>query len=155
MAEQEQGAGGEQEQPAADEQEPQLNEEEARARIEESLRRVRVQDVLLESVVTLINLTARRIAKDDERDLDQARVGIEAVRALSGLLEPDAETQVRTALSEIQMLYARQAGGQPSEPSEAAEPGTAEGEPPPAAEGERGRSGKPPPGLWVPPGSAQ
>jgi hypothetical protein len=154
MAEQEQGAGGEQEQPAADEQEPQLNEEEARARIEESLRRVRVQDVLLESVVTLINLTARRIAKDDERDLDQARVGIEAVRALSGLLEPDAETQVRSALSEIQMLYARHAGG-PTEPSEGAEPGAAEGEPPPAAEGERGGSGKPPPGLWVPPGSAQ
>jgi hypothetical protein len=152
MAEQEQGAGGEQEQPAAAEQEPQLTEEEARARIEESLRRVRVQDVLLESVVTLINLTARRIAKEDERDLDQARVGIEAVRALSGLLEPDAQTQVQTALSEIQMLYARQVGGQPSE---GAEPGAAEGEPPPPAEGERGGSAKPPPGLWVPPGSAQ
>jgi hypothetical protein len=150
MAEQEQGAGGEQEPPTGAE-EPELTEEEARARIEESLRRVRVQDVLLESVVTLINLTARRIAKEDERDLDQARVGIEAVRALSGLLEPDAQTQVRTALSEIQMLYARQAGGQPSE---GAEPRAAEGEPSPAAEGERGESGKPPPGLWVPPGSA-
>jgi hypothetical protein len=154
MADQEQAAGGAREQPSTGEQEPQLTEEEARARIEESLRKVRVQDVLLEAVVTLINLTARRIAKDDERDLDQARVGIEAVRALSGLLEPDAQTQVRTALSEIQMLYARQAGGQPSEPSEGAEPAAAETEPSPAAEGERGGPGKPPPGLWVPPGSA-
>jgi hypothetical protein len=146
MAEQEPGAGGQ--------GEPQLTEEEARARIEESLRKVRVQDVLLESVVTLINLTARRIAKEDERDLDQARVGIEAVRALSGLLEEEAQGQVRTALSEIQMLYARAAGGGP-EPAEEAAPGAAEAEQPPPAEGPREGPAKPPPGLWVPPGSAQ
>ena len=87
------------------------SEEELRRRIEEGLREVRVQDVLLESVVTFINLTARRIGKADERDLEQARVGIEAVRSLVELLEPEPQAQVRNALSELQMLYARARGG--------------------------------------------
>ena len=62
---------------------PSVDEAELRRRIEEGLRDVRMQDVLLESVVTIVNLTARRIGKEDERDLEQARIGIEAVRSLA------------------------------------------------------------------------
>ena len=126
--------------PAAEEA---VDEAELRRRIEEGLRDVRVQDVLLESVVTFINLTARRIGKADERDLEQARIGIEAVRSLAGLLEPEPQTQVRNALSELQMLYAQQAGGDDPAPGQE---GGGEQEPP---EPER-PSG---PGLWTPPGS--
>lgn len=136
--------------------EGQPDEEELRRRIEEGLREVRVQDVLLESVVTLINLTARRIGKEDEQDLEQARIGIEAVRSLTGLLEPEPQTQVRNALSELQMLFARHAGGEGGAGEGEATPGTAE--PPPGAaeapreppKGPRRGSG---PGLWTPPGS--
>ncbi len=128
----------------------QPSEEELRERIEEGLRKVRVQDVLLESVVTLINLTARRIGKQDERDLDQARVGIEAVRAVVGLLEPEPQAQVRDALSELQMLYARHSGGDGSPDG----PQSPEPEPePPPAPGEPRSPGDS--GLWVPPGSSQ
>ncbi len=129
--------------PAGEEQ----SEEELRRRIEEGMRQVRVQDVLLESVVTIINLTARRIGKEDERDLEQARIGIEAVRSVAELLEPEPRTQVRNALSELQMLYARHAGG---------EQAPAAGEEPQAQpQGEPKRSGgEPPPGLWVPPGTS-
>src|ERR671919_2116025 len=119
------------------------SEEELRRRLEEELRRLRVQDVLLQSVVSLINLTSRRIAKEDERDLEQARIGIDAVRSLVGLLDPEPAGQVRNALSELQMQYARQAGetpGAPAEP-EAEEGGAAEGQPE-APDAER----KPPPG---------
>src|SRR4051794_2155123 len=82
-----------------------------RQRIEEQLRKVRVQDLLLESVVSVLNLAARRIVKDDERDLEQGRVGIDAVRAVVDLLDPEPAAQVRSALSEVQMLYAKQAEG--------------------------------------------
>ncbi len=58
--------------------------------MEEEMRKVRVQDVVTQSMVSILNLAARRIAKEDERDLEQARVGIEAVRALVDLLEPEA-----------------------------------------------------------------
>ena len=58
----------------------------------------------------MINLSARRIAKEDERDLEQGRVGIEAVRAVVDLLDDEPAQQVRSALSEVQVLYAQARG---------------------------------------------
>src|ERR687891_1541882 len=96
------------------------SEEELRRRLDEEVRKLRVQDLLLQSVVSLINLTSRRIAKEDERDLDQARIGIDAVRSLVELLDPEPASQVRNALSELQMLYAKEAGeGAAGEPAAA------------------------------------
>ena len=88
------------------------DEEELQRRLEEQLRRVRVQDLLLESVASILNLSARRIAKADERDLEQARVGIEAVRALLDLIEPEAaRAGPRGALAGADALRARGGGG--------------------------------------------
>jgi hypothetical protein len=131
-------------------QEAPASEEEMRARIEEQLRKVRVQDLLLESVVSVINLAARRIAKEDERDLEQARVGIEAVRAIVDLLDPEPAQQVRSALSEVQVLYAKQAGGGAGAGSEGG------GEPPPTGPERPPSSGAPrgPSKLWTPPGTS-
>jgi hypothetical protein len=86
------------------------SEEELRAQLEEEIRKVRVEDVVLQSAVSILNLSARRIAKDDERDLDQAKVGIDAARALVDLVQPEAQPQLRQAISELQMLYAKHAG---------------------------------------------
>jgi hypothetical protein len=127
----------------------QPTQEEMRERLEEQLRRVRVQDLLLESVVSVLNLTARRIAKEDERDLEQARVGIEAVRAVIGLLDDEPAAQVRSALAEVQMLYAKQAGG-------AEAPGGEEGgepEGPPQGPSPGGAGPERPSRLWTPPGT--
>ena len=142
--------------------EPPQSEEELRARIEEQLRTVRVQDLLLDSTVSLLNLSARRIAKEDERDLEQARVGIEAVRAMVDLLDAEPAKQIRTALSEVQVLYARQAeGGEPErgdadgEPSSepAGKPRGAGAPPQPAPGPARGAAQRPPSKLWTPPGT--
>lgn len=113
-------------------------EEELQARLEQQLRQVRVQDLLLESVASLLNLSARRIAKADERDLDQGRIGIEAVRALIDLVEPAARDQVQEALSQVQMLYAREAQGGDGTPDAGAQAAPDESKP------ER------PSGLWTP-----
>jgi hypothetical protein len=118
----------------------QADQEELQRRLEEQLRKVRVQDLLLESVVSILNLSARRIGKADERDLEQARIGIEAVRAVLDLIDPEPREQVREALSQVQMLYAREARGGGEEPAESEEPPT---EP----KVER------PSGLWTPPGT--
>jgi len=96
-------------------------EEEVRQRLEEEIKKVRIEDVILQSVISILNLTARRIAKEDERDLEQARIGIEACRALVDQLPDEPAKQVREALSELQMLYAKEAGGEAGEaPSETA-----------------------------------
>ena len=129
--------------PGPDQGAAQPSEEELRARIEEQLRKVRVQDLLVESAASIVNLTARRIAKEDERDLDQARVGIEAVRGMVDLLEGEVADQIRGALSELQLLYARAAKGEPLEGPP--EPGS---QPPPPPE--QPSAQKPPPKLWTP-----
>jgi hypothetical protein len=142
------GGGEPSEAPGPTECGPQPSQEELRERIEEQLRKVRVQDLLLDSVISVINLSARRIAKEDERDLEQARVGIEAVRAVVGLLDDEPAKQVRSALSEVQMLYARYAGGGPVEPEGGGEVPPGGGE---AQSDEGAKRG--PSRLWTPPGS--
>jgi hypothetical protein len=126
--------------------EEQLTQEEMRQRIEEQLRKVRVQDLLLESVVSVLNLAARRIAKEDEQDLEQGRVGIEAVRAVLPLLDPEPAAQVQSALSEVQMLYAKHAGEGDEPPGDGgSEPPAGGQEPPPGPGGQPGPSK-----LWTP-----
>jgi len=128
------------------------DEEELRQRVEDQLRKVRVQDLLLESVAGIVNLTARRIAKEDERDLEQARIGIDAVRAVVDLLEPEPGKAVREALSELQVLYAREtAAGKAPEGGD--DEGSDEGQDPPPPPPRQQRPGEPPPRLWTPPGA--
>lgn len=118
--------------------------------MEEEMRRVRVEDLIAQSVVSILNLSARRIVKEDERDLAQARVGIDAVGSLLEHLEPEAQHEIKNALSQIQMLYARHVGeaaaGDAPPSASTDEPQTQQG---PGA-GEAGGIHKPPPGLWVP-----
>jgi hypothetical protein len=132
---------------ADDEQQQQPSEEELRAQLEDEIRKVRVEDVVLQSAVSILNLSARRIAKDDERDLDQAKVGIDAARSLVELVRPEAQPQLRQAISELQVLYAKHAGegAVDGEGGEGGEEGAPEQEKP---EQPRGDSG-----LWTPPGT--
>ena len=131
-------------------------EEELRAAYEEQLKQIRVEDVLVQTVLSLINLGSLRAGlvpgNETEADPVQLRQAIEGVRALLPLVEPalgpDA-SQIREAVSRLQMEYARlagggtaEAGGEPSQPP-------AEGEqPPPGPEGPgpAQSSGR----LWVP-----
>jgi hypothetical protein len=144
-------------------------EEELRAQLEEELRRITVRDVLLQTVVTLVNLGGQRLGlapgAEDMRDLDQARLAIEAVRALLPLLEEEEAEQirpVRDALSQLQLAYAQLAGGAPAEGGAGGGGGGGTAGGPGAPGGERpgqqrpGQGPRQPPdrgGLWVPPGS--
>jgi hypothetical protein len=142
------GPGGEQMTP---EQQAEMQQQ-----LEEQLRQIRVQDIVAESAVSIINLTARRIGKEDERDLEQARIGIEAVSALAGLVEGELAGQLRAALSEIQMMYAKAAGtpapaqgggdAPPAGGPAAAQPTQGPGQQP----GPQQPGGDPPPRLWTP-----
>ena len=136
------------------------SEEELRAQLEEELRRITVRDVLLQTVVSLVNLGGQRLGlapgAEDMRDLDQARLAIEGVRALLPLVEEQDAEQVRPirdALSQLQLAYAQLAGGGGTQ-----EPGAA------GPQATRAGASRPPPrgrrpggpgagGLWVPPGS--
>jgi len=99
-------------------------EDELRAALEEQMKRVTVNDVLLQTVVTLVNLGGRRLGlggDEGDKDLAQAKLAIDATRALVDLLPADHGPPVKDALSQLQMAYAREAGG-PQEPPPPPEP---------------------------------
>jgi hypothetical protein len=98
-------------------------EEELRAAYEAELSRLSTTDVMAQAAVSLLNLGARRMAPaadpadpaaaHTERDLEQARDAIDAVRALLEILErtiPQEVRPLRDALSRLQMAYAREVG---------------------------------------------
>ena len=124
------------------------SEEELRAAFEEQMRRISVQDVLLQTVVTLVNLTGRRLTVEEEKDLEQARLGIDAVRALLPLCPEEQVAPVKDALSQLQMLFAREAqgGAPPGEQGEQGEQPDQPGED--DAERAKARSK-----IWTPPGT--
>jgi hypothetical protein len=147
---------------------PEPTEAELRAAYEAEIKRIRVEHVLLEHVVTLVNLGMRRTGltpgTEDERDPGQVELAIEAIRAVLPLLERSAPAQVgpiREALSQLQLAFVRIGGGQgpgaaapeepiapsprvPEEPAGASPP---EPEPPkPGDAGPAQRSGR----LWIP-----
>ena len=133
------------------------SEEELQRRLEEQMRQVRVQDLLLESLASILNLSARRIAKEDERDLEQARIGIEAVRALLDLVEPEAasrcERRWRRCRCCTRASPRPRRGGRPLAGRGAAAGGRGDqpgAEPPPAPEPGPADGKEPPPRLWTP-----
>jgi hypothetical protein len=142
------------------EQEPQRQptDEELAAAYEAQLKQIRVEDVLIQTLVSLLNLGGRKAGlspgTEGERDPEQVRQAIEGVRALLPIVEPllgqDA-AQIREALSQLQLAYTKIAGGQAAPsgapPAEGGGPGSAgEDQPKPDEPGPAQSSGR----LWVP-----
>ena len=88
---------------------PELTEEE-RQMLEAQMKEIRVEDLLTQTVASVLNLSARRIVKEDEVDLEQARIGIEAVRAIVDLLPAEVGQAIAEPLSQVQLLYAQKSG---------------------------------------------
>jgi hypothetical protein len=132
-----------------DPQQPQFSDEELRA-IEAEMQKITVDDVLLQTIVTLLNVGARKAGlasappaegeTPPEPDLEQVRQAVEGARALLPLVEERHGKQlgqVKDALSQLQMFYAQRASGAPK----AEEPPKEEEGPGPAQSSGR---------LWVP-----
>ena len=134
---------------------PEFTEEEL-AQLEAEMERISVDDVLIQTTVTLLNLAARKAGlgappgQEPQADWEQVRQAIEGARALLPLLESRHAEQlgpVRDTLARLQMVYAQQSGGAAA-PADAPEGGEA-GEPQPPQPGQPGpaqSSGR----LWIP-----
>ncbi len=117
----------------------QPTEEELRAEYEAQIKQVKVEHVLLEHVVTLANLGLRRTGlapgTEDERDPEQVRMAIEAIRTLMPLLEesmPEQAAQIKDALSQLQFAFVKIGGAEAAAAAGAdpQSPGPSEGPPP-------------------------
>jgi hypothetical protein len=100
-----------------------LSEEEIR-QIEAEMERITVDDVLLQTLVTLLNLAARKGGlatppgqEGPQPDLEQMHDAIEGARAILPLVEKRHSEQlgpVRDTLSQLQMAYAQLKQGAPA-----------------------------------------
>ena len=119
--------------------EDEMTEEELQAAFEEQMRNIRVEEVVLQTVATLVNLAGRKLglAGEGEKDVAQAQVAIDAARALVPFCPEEQLPPIKQAMSQLQMAFAQETG--------------ASGAPAPE---EKPAEEKPPPSkLWTPPGA--
>jgi hypothetical protein len=170
--------GEQREGPGSSSREP--SEDELRAAYEAELSRLTTSDMIAQAIVSLLNVAARRLGPiggpdadaqsqtppSPDRDLEQVRDAIDAVRPLLEILErrvPEGVRPLRDALAQLQMAYAREvqsgAAAATQEPSgqsvatpaageagDAAKEGESQSPQRPDEPGPAQRSGR----LWVP-----
>ena len=119
------------EQPA-EEPTPAAGDEELLRQVEEELRKLKVSDLLVQTLYTISSLGYRKLS-DEDRDLDQAKLAIEALRALVPVLEvtigEDVIRDFRQVTANLQLAYADAAKGPLSGPSAERTGGGGSGEP--------------------------
>jgi hypothetical protein len=111
----------------------------------DALRRVKVDDVVLQTLATLVNLAGQKLSIPEAKDPVEAKKAIDAARVMLPLAPEEAAGQIRDALAQVQMLYVRETGGAGAEP----QPGEpAAGEPQPGSdEAERAKARSK---IWIP-----
>ena len=105
---------------------PKPSDEELLRQVEEELRKLKVSDVLLQTVYTVSSLGYRRLSKED-RDLEQAKLAIESLRALVPVLAdavpPELKRDLEQMVANMQLAYA----GAAAEPESAQQEVSGEG----------------------------
>lgn len=85
------------------------SDEELLRQAEEELKKLKVSDLLVQMLYTVSSLGYRKLSADD-RDLEQAKLAIEALRALLPVLEgavpEDVLRDFRQVTSNLQLAYA-------------------------------------------------
>jgi hypothetical protein len=96
----------------AEEQQP--TEAELVEQLEAELRKLKVSDILVQTVLTLSSLGFQKLGEEG-RDLEQARLAIESLRALvpvlEGTLPAEAIRDLNQTVANLQLAYANAASG--------------------------------------------
>ena len=94
------------------------SDDEILKQLEEELKTLKVSDVLVQTLYTVSSLGYRRLSEPD-RDLDQARLAIEALRALLPVVDGSASEELvrdfKQVTANLQLAYAEAAKGQGTE----------------------------------------
>ena len=85
------------------------SDDELLKQLEEELKTLKVSDLLVQTLYTVSSLGYRRLSEQD-RDLDQARLAIEALRALVPVLDGAASEELvrdfKQVTANLQLAYA-------------------------------------------------
>jgi len=117
---------------------------------EQPVRLPEVQDVMVSTAASLVNLAGIRLTEREHRNPAKAKEAIEAARALLPLCPEEAVAPIKDALAQIQLLYVKEQRG-------GAQPGAAEGDERTKGADERAKGAderaKARAKIWTPPGS--
>ena len=88
---------------------PEPTDEQLIEQLEEELKKLKVADLLVQTLYTVSSLAYRKLSEED-RDLDQAKLAIEALRALLPVLEGSVPEELgrdfKQVTSNLQLAYA-------------------------------------------------
>ena len=96
----------------------------------EALKQIKTEDVVVQTVATLVNLAGQKLSVEGAKDPAQAKSAIDAARHMLPLVPDDAKQPIQNALDQVQLLYARESSGGGEQPPKKDEP--------------------PPPKIWTP-----
>ena len=78
----------------------------------EALRQIKTEDVVVQTVATLVNLAGQKLSVEGAKDPAEAKNAIDAARHMLPLVPDEAKAPVQNALDQIQMLYVRESSGE-------------------------------------------
>jgi hypothetical protein len=78
----------------------------------EALRQIKTEDVVVQTVATLVNLAGQKLSVEGAKDPAEARKAIDAARHMLPLVPDEAKPPIQNALDQIQMLYVRESPGE-------------------------------------------
>jgi hypothetical protein len=95
-----------------------LNEEELARELAEELRRLKIEDVLIQTLITISSIGYRRLGlteeTKDDRDLQQAKLAIDTMTALTPVLENVVPGELlqdfNQSVASLQLAYAKAVG---------------------------------------------
>jgi hypothetical protein len=136
--------GGSADQPSEEpEPERELSDQELAERFREELKRIKVVDLLVQTLYTVSSLGYDKLTAET-RDLPQARLAIETLRALLPVVRGEAPDEVvrdfEQVVANMQLAYAEAVKQAQPQPEPAAEP-EAQQDPQPVDEEELGGEG--------------
>ena len=82
----------------------------------EALRQITTEDVVVQTVATLVNLAGQKLSVEGAKDPEEAKRAIDAARHMLPLVPEEAKTPIQNALDQIQMLYVRESSPKEDEP---------------------------------------
>ena len=94
------------------------DEEQLAQQVAEELRRLRIEDVLIQTLITISSIGYRRLGltedTKDDRDLQQVRLAIDTMTALTPVLENVVPEELirdfNQSVANLQLAYAQAAG---------------------------------------------
>jgi len=100
------------------------DQEQLARELADELRRLRIEDVLIQTLITISSIGYRRLGltedTKDDRDLGQARLAIETMTALTPVLDDVVPAELirdfQQSVASLQLAYAQASGEKADEP---------------------------------------